>query len=68
MRTTIIAGLCGDQGVSIMCADCGHIFVESNPLSDESMPIDNVSLAYVLYYHMCPIGRRPDKGRGRRER
>lgn len=38
-----------------MCQDCGHIFVESKPLSDESEPAQNSPLAKALYYHCCKI-------------
>lgn len=58
MRATIIACLTTDEGACIMCADCGHIFAESKPLSDESQPTDNVTLSKALWYHMCAMGRR----------
>lgn len=63
LRATIIACLTNDEGACIMCADCGHIFAEAKPLSDESQPIDNVTLSRALYYHMCAIGRRDQQGR-----
>lgn len=58
LRATILACRTTDEGACIMCADCGHIFAESKPLSDESVSIDNVTLAKALWYHMCAIGRR----------
>ena len=68
MRATIIASICNDEGACIMCADCGHIFAASKPLSDESEQIDNVTLSKALWYHICALGRRPErkvKSRGR---
>lgn len=50
---TVIASLCGDDGAAIMCANCGHVFVASNPLSDESQLADNLQLAKDLWYHDC---------------
>jgi hypothetical protein len=41
-----------------MCAECGHIFVESVPLSDESEEADNVDLSKALFYHMCAFPKR----------
>lgn len=41
-----------------MCADCGHIFVQSVPLSDESEGVANNTLAKALYYHMCSMQRK----------
>lgn len=60
LRATIIACLTTDEGACIMCADCGHIFAESKPLSDESQPTDNVTLSKALWYHLCAMGRRKD--------
>lgn len=51
-----------------MCADCGHIFVKSKPLSDESEPIDNTVLSKALWYHICAIGRTEWQKAGRRGR
>lgn len=61
LRATIIACITLDEGACIMCYDCGHVFVDSKPLSDESQPIDNVTLSKALYYHICAIGRKPDR-------
>lgn len=58
LRATIIASICSDEGACIMCADCGHIFVPSKPLSDESEPIDNSTLSKALWYHLCAMERR----------
>jgi hypothetical protein len=58
LRATIIACICTDEGACIMCADCGHIFAESRPLSDQSVPVDNVTLSRALWYHMCELGIR----------
>jgi hypothetical protein len=41
-----------------MCADCGHIFAEPVPLSDESVEVDNVQLSRDLFYHMCALPKR----------
>jgi hypothetical protein len=56
-KTRIIACKCNDEGVCIMCADCGHIFVPSVPLSDESEAILNTDLSRALFYHMCTMPR-----------
>lgn len=62
MITTIIAARCNDEGVAISCADCGHVFVESVPLADESEPARNIDLARELWIHMCDQpGRRSRK-------
>lgn len=58
LRSTIIASATTDCGASLMCADCGHEFLKSIPLSDESEPAYNDKLARDLYYHMCALGRR----------
>ncbi len=50
---TVIAALCQDDGCCITCRDCGHIFVVSKPLSDESVEADNLQLARDLWYHDC---------------
>jgi hypothetical protein len=63
LRATIIACLTNDEGACLMCADCGHMFIEPKPLSDESQPVDNVTLSKALWYHMCAIGR-GQEGRG----
>lgn len=55
LRCDIIASTCSDMGACIMCARCGHVFLPSKPLSDESEPGDNVELAKALYYHMCTM-------------
>ena len=49
----IVAARCQDEGACIMCANCGHVFVHSNPLSDESLHIDNLQLARDVWYHDC---------------
>lgn len=61
LRSAIIASICNDEGACIMCADCGHIFVASKPLSDESEPAVNTELAKALWYHMCALSRRPQR-------
>lgn len=61
LRNTIIACKTSDEGACIMCAECGHQFVESNPLTGESQEIDNVTLSKALFSHMCAIGRRQPK-------
>lgn len=53
VHTTIIAQRCNDEGVEISCANCGHTFVPSKPLSDESAEADNIELAAALWYHQC---------------
>lgn len=53
VHTTIIAMVCNDGGVEIACERCGHTFVPSNPLSDESVSTDNIELAKALWYHQC---------------
>lgn len=68
VHTTIIASRCNDEGVAILCERCGHTFVPSNPLSDESQPMDNIELAKALWFHDCANeGRRArevaDRGR-----
>lgn len=63
LRATIIASTCTDDGVCIMCADCGHVFVPSKPLSDESQQVDNVTLSKALFYHICALGRVPQDKR-----
>jgi hypothetical protein len=62
IHTTIIASLCTDAGVQIACHKCGHVFVQSRPLSDESEPVDNIALARAIWYHRCD-----DEGRRYRE-
>lgn len=61
MRAAIIASTCNDMGACIMCADCGHVFAPSKPLSDESEAIDNTVLARALWHHVCAIDTRPDR-------
>lgn len=58
LRSNIIACVNQDEGASLICGDCGHQFLESKPLSDESHPLDNITLAKAIYYHMCVLGRR----------
>jgi hypothetical protein len=58
LRCRIIAALCQNDGVCIMCLECGHIFVDSKPLSDESHEVDNVELSKSLYYHLCAMPKR----------
>jgi len=53
VHSTVIAQLTQDEGAAITCASCGHIYVPSKPLSDESQPIDNLQLARDLWYHQC---------------
>jgi hypothetical protein len=65
LRATIIACVTGDMGCCLMCADCGHLFMESKPLSGESQPRDNSTLAKELWRHICAIDTRPD-GKGAR--
>lgn len=68
LRATIIASTCNDEGACIMCADCGHVFADSKPFTDESVGRVNTELARELWYHMCAMGRRPErkvKSRGR---
>lgn len=65
LRTTIIACLTQGEGAAIMCADCGYVFAAGKPFTDESEGIDNVSLSKALYYHMCAIGRRPDRSKAK---
>lgn len=60
LRSPIIACVTQDCGAAIMCDTCGHIFAESVPLTDQSEPVDNVTLAKAIYYHQCALGRRPD--------
>jgi len=60
LQTAIIASVCQDGGACIMCRDCGHVFVPSNPLSGESQRAANNDLARRLWYHMCPIDNRSD--------
>jgi len=67
LRSAIIASTCNDEGACIMCRDCGHIFASSVAFTDESQPVDNVTLAKALYYHMCTIGRKPDARRPERQ-
>lgn len=61
MQATIIACMTQSEGVCIMCAECGHIFVDGKPLSDESEPIANNELSKALWYHICAMGRRPER-------
>lgn len=53
VHTTIIGQRCLDEGVEISCERCGHTFVPSKPLSDESQPADNIELAAALWFHQC---------------
>jgi hypothetical protein len=66
LRATILACRTQDDGACIMCADCGHIFVPSKPLTGESEETDNVTLAKALWYHMCATGRKQQPGRNNR--
>ena len=61
LRARIVANVCSDEGACLMCADCGHIFMESAPLTGESEQVDNVQLSRALYYHLCALGRRQSK-------
>lgn len=65
LQAAIIASLTTDEGACIMCADCGHIFAQSVPLSDESQPVPNTVLARELYYHICALGRRAPRQENR---
>lgn len=49
----VIAEITQDEGAAITCVSCGHIFVPSKPLSDQSQPIDNLQLATDLWNHQC---------------
>lgn len=53
VHTTIIAVYCTNGGVEIACGPCGHTFVPSKPLSDESQPCDSIELARQLWFHQC---------------
>lgn len=53
IHSQVMAVICQDEGAAIQCAGCGHIYVSSKPLSDESEPIDNLQLATDLWYHDC---------------
>lgn len=53
VHSTVIAEICQDEGAAITCAICGHIYVPSKPLSDQSQPIDNLELAMALWNHQC---------------
>lgn len=55
LRSPIIANRCNDEGVCLMCGRCGHVFLPSIPLNDESEELDNVTLSKNLYYHACTI-------------
>jgi hypothetical protein len=61
-HTTIVAMLCSDMGVEVACIRCGHTFVASKPLSDESEEADSIELAKALWFHRCE-----DEGRKWRE-
>lgn len=64
-KTHIIACRCQDEGACIMCTDCGHVFAESIPFSDESVSVLNTDLARQLFYHMCTLPRAQPKPPGR---
>lgn len=66
LRSPIIASATNDCGAAILCDTCGHIFAESVPLTDQSEPVDNVTLAKDVYYHVCALGRKPDATKQRR--
>jgi hypothetical protein len=53
VHSTVIAQVTQDQGAAITCASCGHIYVLSKPLSDQSQPISNLQLARDVWYHQC---------------
>lgn len=53
IHSVVIAEICQDEGAAISCAVCGHIYVPSKPLSDQSQPIDNLELAQLLWNHQC---------------
>lgn len=53
MIVNVIAARTTDEGVAISCEPCGHVFVESRPLSDESEPARNTDLARELWLHIC---------------
>ena len=58
----VIASYDNDMGCSIGCGTCGHEFVASKPLSDESQPADSIELAKAIWFHRCE-----DEGRRYRE-
>lgn len=68
MRNTILASRTSDEGCCLICAECGHMFLQPKPLSDESESMDNVTLSKALWAHMCSTGlkvadRRRNNGR-----
>lgn len=67
IHSLVQAELCTDQGVCISCVKCGHIYVKSKPLSDQSWPVDNLALARQLWFHDCSregqVHRRADETR-----
>lgn len=51
-----IVACTGPAGVTqIMCTQCGHVFVDGKPFTDESDPIDSWELARGVYFHLCDI-------------
>lgn len=58
----IVASYGNDMGCTIGCVRCGHEFVASKPLSDESQEADSIELAKALWFHRCE-----DEGRRWRE-
>lgn len=46
--------------VQLMCVDCGHVFLDGKPFTDESDHMDSGVLAKTLYDHRCDVMPRPD--------